>query len=117
MDRMAQKHAREVKIALDKDRVERDGDLRCQTRIARQSTAEHMKLQVEHIVITEQLDLVVNERNAMVKTIGRERRQADVDRQTLYVSVSPSPYPHAIASPTPYPHHLGKVSVVIWRQV
>ena len=117
MDRMAQKHAREVKIALDKDRVERGGDLRCQTRIARQSTAEHMKLQVKHIVITEQLDLVVNERNAMVKTIGRERRQADVDRQTLYVIPSPSPYPHAIASPTPYPHHLGKVSVVIWRQV
>ena len=63
MDRMAQKHAREVKIALDKDRVERDGDLRSQTRIARQSTAELMKLQVEHIVITEQLDLVVNECN------------------------------------------------------
>ena len=110
MDRMAQKHAREVKIALVKDRVERDGDLRSQTRIARQCTAEHLKVQAEHIVITEQLDLVVNEHNALVKTFAREMRQADVDRQTLYVIPSPSPYPYAIASPMPYPPHLSRES-------
>ena len=40
MERMAAKHAREVQIALDKDRVERDGDLRLQTRKARQAIVE-----------------------------------------------------------------------------
>jgi hypothetical protein len=84
MDRMAQKHARQVKIALDKDRVQRDGDLRSQIRIARQATAELMKVQADHIDVREQLNVVVNEHNTLVKTIGRERRQAAVDRHTLY---------------------------------
>ena len=49
MDRMAQKYAREVQIALEKDRVEKEGELRQQTRIARQSTVELVKVQVEQI--------------------------------------------------------------------
>ncbi len=35
MDRMAQKHEREVQIALDNDRIQMEGELRHQTRIAR----------------------------------------------------------------------------------
>ena len=84
MDRMAQKHAREVQIALEIDRVEKEGELRQQTRIARQSTVELVKVQVEQIGLREQLQVLEKEHNVMVKTIGRERRQHDVDRQTLY---------------------------------
>ena len=43
MDRMKQKHAREVKLALEKDRIERDGELRSQTRIARQASASESR--------------------------------------------------------------------------
>ena len=89
MDRMAQKHAREVQIALEKDRVEKEGELRQQTRIARQSTVELGKVQVEQIGLREQLQVLEKEHNVMVKTIGRERRQHDVDRQTLYAIPSP----------------------------
>jgi hypothetical protein len=39
MDRMAEKHAREVKIVLDKDRVERGGELRQQ--IGKDGKASH----------------------------------------------------------------------------
>jgi hypothetical protein len=84
MNRMAQKHAREVQIALEIDRVEKEGELRQQTRIARQSTVELVKVQVEQIGLREQLQVLEKEHNVMVKTIGRERRQHDVDRQTLH---------------------------------
>jgi hypothetical protein len=57
MERMAAKHARKVQIALDKDRVERDGDLRLQTRKARQAEVELLKVQGGHSELSEQLDL------------------------------------------------------------
>ncbi len=63
MDRMEEKHAREVKLALEKDRIERDGDLRSQTRIARQTSAQLQKVKGEHIVLTEELDSVVKKNN------------------------------------------------------
>ena len=89
MDRMAQKHAREVQIALEKDIVEKEGELRQQTRIARQSTVELGKVQVEQIGLIEQLQVLEKEHNVMVKTIGRERRQHEVDKQTLCAIPSP----------------------------
>ncbi len=121
---MEQKHAREVKHALEKDRIERDGDLRNQTRIARQATAQLQKVEGEHIVLTEELDSVVKTNNAMAKTIGRERRQADVDRQTWYV-YAPNPYtfhncyerPYSFLHPPCITSCIGLVSLVIWRQV
>ena len=124
MDRLKQKHAREVKMMLDRDKVERDADLRSQTRKARQSTAQLEKVQAKHIVLTEELDSVVKQHNAMVKTMARERRQADVDQQTLYVNPF---YPHPVlklfelpscCSHSPYIiSSVGSESVVILRQV
>ncbi len=82
------------------------------------------KVQPEHIVLTEELDSVVKKHNAMVKTIARERRQADVDKQTLYVNPF---YPHPVfklfelpscCSHSPYIiSFVGQESVVILRQV
>ncbi len=83
MDRMAQKHQREVQIALDNDRIEKEGELRHQTRIARQSAVELVKVQADQIGLKEQVELLEKEHNVMVKTIGRERRHHDVERQTL----------------------------------
>jgi hypothetical protein len=124
MDRMEQKHARQVKLALEKDRIERDGELRSQTRIARQASAQLQKVEGEHIVLTEELDSVVKKNNAMAKTIRGERRQADVDRQTWFV-YAPNPYtfhncyqrPYSFPYPLSFTSCVGQVSVVIWRQV
>ena len=91
MERMTAKQSREVQIALDNDRVERDGDLRLQTRKARQAVVELLKIQGGHSELSEQLDSLLKDHNAMVKTIARERRQHSVDTQTLYVIVSPNP--------------------------
>jgi hypothetical protein len=73
MDRMAAKHAREVQIALDNDRVERDGYLRLQTRKARQAIVELLKVQGGYCELSEQMDSLLKDHNAMVKTIARER--------------------------------------------
>jgi hypothetical protein len=83
MDRLAQKHEREIQIALDNDRIEKEGELWHQTRIARQSTAELLKVQVDQIGLKEQVDLMEKDHNVLVKTIGRERRHHDVEIQTL----------------------------------
>ncbi len=83
MDRKAQKHEREVQIALDNDRIEKEGELRHQTRIARQSTVELLQVQADQIGLKEQVEFLEKENNDMVKTIGRERRHHDVERQTL----------------------------------
>ncbi len=83
MDRMAQKHQREVQFALDNDRIEKKGELRHQTRIARQSAVELLKVHEEQRGLKEQVELLEKGHNVMVKTIGRERRHHDVERQTL----------------------------------
>ena len=88
MERMAAKHTREVQIALDKDRLERDGELRQQTRKARQATVELLKVQGGHSELSGRLDSALKEHNAFVKTVARERRQNSVDTQTLYVIAS-----------------------------
>ncbi len=48
-----------------------------------------VKVQVEQIGLREQLQVLEKEHNVMVKTIGRERRQHDVEKQTLYAIPSP----------------------------
>ena len=83
LDRMAQKHKREVQIALDKDRIEKEGEIRQHTRIARQATAELVKGQAEQTILQQDVELMEKEHTVMVKAIGRERRQNDVERQTL----------------------------------
>ena len=84
MERMAGKHAREVKIVLDKDRVERGAELRQQAKMARQAIAELGKVQREHSALQEHVELVAKDQSEMAKTLVRERRLHDVDRQTLY---------------------------------
>jgi hypothetical protein len=84
MDRMAEKHAREVKIVLDKERVERGGELRQQAKMARQAMAELGKVQREHSALQEHVELMANDHSEMAKTLVRERRLHDVDRQTMY---------------------------------
>ncbi len=119
MERMAAKHEREVQIALDKDRVERDGDLRLQTRKARQAEVELLKVQGGHSEISEQLDLLLKDNIALVKTIARERRQHSVDTQTWYVLDSPNPNSNPLLpfQTLCFPWSVGKASVAIWRQV
>jgi hypothetical protein len=90
MDRMEHKHARQVQIALDKERVQLEGAVRVQTRLARQVSAELVEVQGEQIQLREQLHLAAKDNHDMVKTIGRERRQHNVDRNTLYAC--PLPY-------------------------
>ncbi len=119
MERMAGKHAREVQIALDKDRLERDGDLRLRTRKARQATVELLQVQRGHSELSEQLDSLLKDHNALVKTIARERRQHSVDTQTLYVFATPIPNYNSML---PFlnlssPWCVGKANVGIWRQV
>jgi hypothetical protein len=84
MERMAGKHAREVKIVLNKDRVERGGELRQQAKMARQAMAELGKVQREHRALQEHVELMANDHSEMAKTLVRERRLHDVDRQTMY---------------------------------
>jgi hypothetical protein len=81
---MAEKHAREVKIVLDKDRVERGGELRQQAKMAMQAMAELGKVQREHSALQEHVELMANDHSEMAKTLVRERRLHDVDRQTMY---------------------------------
>lgn len=83
MGRIEQKHAREVQIALEKDRVEKAGELRQQTRLARQASVELVKVQVKENALRDEMQSLEKEHNGIVKMIGRERRQHDVDRQTL----------------------------------
>jgi hypothetical protein len=83
MERMEHKHEREVQIALDKDRIEKEGELKRQTRIARQSTVELSKVQGDQIALQHHLELMEKDHNVMVKKIGRERGQHDVDKQSL----------------------------------
>jgi hypothetical protein len=90
MDRMAAKHVREVQITLDNDRVEMDGYLRHQTRNARQATVELLKVEGAHSELSQEMDSLLKDHNALVKTIARERRQHLVDTQTLYVTSTPN---------------------------
>ncbi len=119
IERMARKHARELEIALDKDRLERDGDLRLQTRQARQARVELLKVQVGHSEVSEQLDSLLKDHNALVKTIARERRQHSVDTQTLYVIATPIPNYNSMLPFLNLSSRccVGKPNVEIWRQV
>jgi hypothetical protein len=82
MERTEKKHAREVQIVVDKERVYIEGKLTGQVRKARQAEAELKTVQVERRELRKDLHLAIQEKNEMLKLIGRERRQHDVDLQT-----------------------------------
>jgi hypothetical protein len=83
MDRMEKRHAREVQIQLEKDRVKLEGSLRSQTKQVRPSEAELEKVQVERCALIEQLDVVMTDNRGLLKTMGRERRHHDVEKRTM----------------------------------
>jgi hypothetical protein len=83
MERMAEKQAREIKIVLDKDRVEKGGELKQQARMARQATAELGKVKREQVQLKERLEYMATEQKDMSRTLVRERRPHDVDSQTM----------------------------------
>ncbi len=89
MERMAAKHAREVQIALDKDRVERDGDLQLQTRKARQVEVKLLKVQGGHR-IKRAIRFVVEGPQRYGKDHCAREETAFRDTKTLYVIVSPN---------------------------
>jgi hypothetical protein len=81
--RMAKKQAREIKIVLDKDRVEKGGELKQQARMARQATAELGKVKREQVQLKERLEYMATEQKDVSRTLVRERRPHDVDSQTM----------------------------------
>ncbi len=83
MERMEMRHAREVQIEVQESRVELEGALRSQTRQGRQTEAELDIVQIERCELRDQLDIVMTDNRDLIKTMGRERRQHDVDKQTI----------------------------------
>jgi hypothetical protein len=79
LERMAKKHAREVQIEVEKETVQIAGELKGQTRIARQAEAELKKVQAERSELQGAINRAVQDKNDSLKRIGRERRQNDVD--------------------------------------
>jgi hypothetical protein len=81
--RQESKHAREVQIEVEKDRVKLEGELRSATRTIRQSEAELEKVHEERRDLRDQLKLVMTNNSDMLKVMGRERRHNDVAKQIL----------------------------------
>ena len=76
---MTKKHALEVKLEVEKETVQIAGELKVQTRIARQAEAEVKRVQVERRELQRAINRAVHDKNETLKRIGRERRQHDVD--------------------------------------
>ena len=79
MERMTKKHAREVQIEVEKETVQIAGELKVQTRIARQAEAEVKRVMMERGELQSAIKRAVRDKNESLKRIGRERRQHDVD--------------------------------------
>ena len=79
MERMAKKHARDLQIEVEKGQVEMAGELKGQTRIARQADAELKRVQAERSQLQGDIHRAVQDKNDALRRIGRERRQHDVD--------------------------------------
>ena len=79
MERMTKKHAREVQIEVEKETVQIAGELKVQTRIARQAEAEVKRVMMERGELQSAIKRAVRDKNESLKRIGREIRQHDVD--------------------------------------
>jgi hypothetical protein len=79
LERMTKKHAREVQIEVEKETVQIAGELKVQTRIARQAEAEVKRVMMERGELQSAIKRAVRDKNESLKRIGRERRQHDVD--------------------------------------
>ncbi len=80
---MEKKHARELEVVLTNERVHMEGELKGQARLARQAQAELRRVQLERTALAGDLHQATQDKNAMLKVIGRERREHDVELRTL----------------------------------
>ncbi len=80
---MEKKHAREVEIVVTNERVHMEGELKGQARLARQAEAELRRVDLEHKELEGDLNQAIQDKNAMLKVIGRERREHDVEVRAL----------------------------------
>ena len=82
MARMEKRHARTVQIEVDRERVQWEGALREEGRSRRQLAMQTKHLLEEQKKLREQWEEATKARNALLKDVGRERRQRDVEKQT-----------------------------------
>ena len=80
--RMEQRHARTVQIEVDRERVQWEAALREEGRSGRQLGNQMKHLVEEQTQLREQWEEATKARNALLKDVGRERRQHDVEKQT-----------------------------------
>ena len=83
MARVEKKHAREVQIVVTNERLQMEGELKGQARLARQAEAELRRVQLERKDLARDLQQATQDKNAILKAIGRERREHDVEVRTL----------------------------------
>ena len=81
--RVERKHACEVDVVVTNESVHMEGELKGQARLARQVEAELGRMQIERNELKEDLHQAIQEKNAMLKGIGRERREHDVKVRAL----------------------------------
>jgi hypothetical protein len=82
MARMEQRHARTVKIEVDRQRVQWEGVLREEGRSGRQLAIQMGQVREEQSKLREQWEQAMKARNELLKDVGRERRLRDVEKQT-----------------------------------
>ena len=83
LERQEQKHARQVQMELDKERIQLEGKYRTQTKEARQMSSKLKTVLEEQKELREQFQRAVNDKNAMVRKFWRERKDDAVKNQTL----------------------------------
>jgi hypothetical protein len=83
MERMQKKHVRELQLQLETKRVQLSGEAKKDARQARQVKAELDNLKGQQTALQDQLQNAISQRNTLLRTIGREKRQHDVERHTL----------------------------------
>ena len=82
MARMEQRHARTVKIEVDRQRVQWEGVLREEGRSGRQLAIQMGQVLEEQAKLTAEWEQAIKSRNELLKEVGRERRLRDVENQT-----------------------------------
>ena len=83
MERMQKKHVRELQLQLETKRVQLSGEAKKDARQARQVKAELDNLKGQQTALQDQLQNAITQRNTLLRTIRREKRQHDVERHTL----------------------------------
>lgn len=83
MERMQNKHVRELQLQLETKKVQLSVEVKKDARQARQVKAELDNLKGQQTALQDQLQNAISQKNTLLRTIGREKRQHDVERRTL----------------------------------